>query len=275
VGRCVRASISIQWQGVDRFYHVRKPAKYVTGNGAVFVLHGGGGDVEKAIDSSAMTAEANTYGFLAVFPESGGSQWNDGRSTVDTTKDDIGYIDAVADDLVSRFGASRAKMALSGVSNGGMMTHRIASQEPTMFPVYATVIANMAEDIASPAPIAAVPMMMFNGVEDPLMPWLGGTIPGPVGGDVISTMATVALWQTANGTTGETETQMPDIAADDCLTYRHVYTGGTKPLTLYRTEGGGHVWPGSTQEATGFTGPRTDDISATKLMVEFFRQQGV
>jgi polyhydroxybutyrate depolymerase len=271
----------LTWQGVERSYHVHKPAKYVPGNGAVFVLHGGGGDGLKIAETSDMAIEANTHGFLAVFPNSGNDQWNDGRENVDPNKDDIGFLGAVVNDLDARMEIDPSRVALCGASNGGLMTHRIAYQFPGMFRAYATVVANVAAGVASTAPVASVPMMMFNGTADRLMPWAGGEIPGgndgaDGGGTVTSTMAAVEAWAAANQTTGVAETLLPNLAAlDGCRVYRRVYTGGLKPLTLYRVEGGGHTWPGSDEPTSFLVGRTTKDIKATKLMVEFFRSQGV
>jgi polyhydroxybutyrate depolymerase len=272
---------NLTWQGVERSYHVHRPPGYAAGNGAVFVLHGGGGDVQKIIDTSEMSAEANTHGFLAVYPDGGGDQWNDGRENVDPNKDDIGFIDAVAQDLAVRMGMDLSRVALCGASNGGLMTQRIAYQFPDMFRAYASVVANVAAGVAATPPVAAVPMMMFNGTADRLMPWAGGEIPGGNdgangGGTVTSTMAAVEAWAAANQTTRVAETLLPNLAPlDGCRVYRRVYTGGLKPLTLYRVEGGGHTWPGS-DEATSFIAGRcTMDINATRLMVDFFRTQGV
>jgi polyhydroxybutyrate depolymerase len=274
-------TIGLTWQGVERSYHVHRPSSYAPGNGAVFVLHGGGGDGLKIAETSDMAIEANTHGFLAVFPNGGGDQWNDGRENVDPNKDDIGFLAAVAQDLAVRMGMSLSRMALCGASNGGLMTHRIAYQFPDMFKAYASVAANVAAGIASTAPVAAVPMMMFNGTADRLMPWGGGEIPGGNdgangGGTVTSTMAAVDAWATANQTTSVAEALLPNLAPlDGCRVYRRAYTGGLKPLTLYRVEGGGHTWPGSDEAVSFLAGRTTRDIKATKLMAEFFRSLGV
>jgi polyhydroxybutyrate depolymerase len=274
-------TIGLTWQGVDRSYHVHRPSTYAPGNGAVFVLHGGGGDGMKIAETSDLAIEANAHGFLAVFPNSGGDQWNDGRENVDPAKDDIGFLAAVAQDLAVRMGMDLSRMALCGASNGGLMTQRIAYQFPDMFRAYATVVANVAAGVAATPPVAPVPMMMFNGVADRLMPWAGGEIPGgndgaDGGGTVTSTMAAVEAWAVINQTTGVAETLMPNLAPlDGCRVYRRVYTGGSKPLTLYRVEGGGHTWPGSDEPVSFLAGRITRDIKATKLMVEHFRSQGL
>jgi polyhydroxybutyrate depolymerase len=274
-------TIGLTWQGVERSYHVHRPVTYAPGNGAVFVLHGGGGDGLKISETSDMTVEANTHGFLAVFPNSGDDQWNDGRENVDPNKDDIGFLAAVAQDLAVRMGMSLSRMALCGASNGGLMTQRIAYQFPDMFKAYAAVAANVAAGVAATPPVAPVPMMMFNGTADRLIPWAGGEIPGGTngadgGGTVTATMAVVESWAAMNQTTGVAETLMPNLAPlDGCRVYRRVYTGGVKPLTLYRVEGGGHTWPGSDEPVSFISGRITRDIKATKLMVELFRSQGV
>lgn len=271
--------VELTWQGVVRFFHVYVPRGYRGGNGAVFVLHGGG--TNRRGPAFARLTEMNTFadanGFIAVYPDSQDSEWNDGRSTIpEPEKDDIGFLGQIRTYLNARFGASTARMCLCGASNGGMLTQRIAYEQPSEFAAYATVVANLPEDVENGSPAGAAAMMMFNGVEDTRMPYAGGEIPGSVGGIVIGSEATRDVWATANGTTGSTETEMPNLAPlDGCTVFRRVYTGGTKPLWFYRIEGGGHTWPGNTDDEQPLAGNTCRDISATTIMVNFFITQGL
>lgn len=270
--------LNLTWQSVERTYHVHEPANYQPGNGAVVVLHGGGGDGLKIAATSAMEAEADLYGFLAVFPN-GDGKWNDGRENVDANKDDLGFLNAMMDALHTQYGVDRRRGMLCGASNGGLMTQRTARQTPSAFTAYASVSANVAADIAGTAPVAAAPVMMFNGSADTLMPWAGGTIPSlgeQGGGTVTSTMAVVDEWATKNEAAFYVEGALPNYdPADECVVYRRNYIGGKRLLIHYRVENGGHPWPGTAETPAPVAGNKTMDISATKLMCEFFRAHGL
>jgi len=102
------------------------------------------------------------------------------------------------------------------------------------------------------APARPVPIMMFNGTEDPLVPYA-------------SARNGFVRWQGFNGCTGEAavsfengDTRCETVA--DCA--------GAATTTLCTVTGGGHTWPGAIERPNlGFT---TMDIDATDAMWEFF-----
>ena len=75
-------------------------------------LHGGGGSFESAIKGTQMNKKSDEEGFLVVYPNSanskdGGKRWNSGTRIIETQKestaDDIGFLNAMLDDLELKY----------------------------------------------------------------------------------------------------------------------------------------------------------------------------
>src|SRR5947199_169312 len=90
----------------------------------------------------------------------------------------VGYARAGA----RRDHADPRQVYIAGISNGGMMTFRMLCEASELFAGAATVIANMPANVgARCAPRKPLPVVMFNGTADPLVPYDGGGV-GFLGG---------------------------------------------------------------------------------------------
>ena len=277
--------VELSYQGLQRSYYAYVPASAQGRSGvpAVMVLHGGMGSGEGVAGTSGMAGAADQVGFVALFPNAEGSQWNDGRATTRTGVDDVGFLQAVVADAGSRFGVDRSRAFVSGISNGGLMTQRLACEAAGSFRAFGVVVANLPADLSgSCAPSRPVPMMFFNGTDDPLMPFSGGTIKSfagrGAGGQVLSNAQTKAFWAGKDGCSGSTgAVALPDRANDgtEVSVEQFRACGGGAELTFYTVAGGGHTWPGSSGRSSRITGPVSQDISATSELVNFFRRYGL
>lgn len=274
--------VTITHDGRERSYYV-DPATVKQGRGAVMVFHGGEGNGTKAENLSKLGAQANAKGFVAVYPNSPGQQWNDGRASSSSPYDDVGYVRAVAADLRSRFGVDGNRLYASGVSNGGMFVQRLACDASDLFRAYAVVVANMPADYASKCrPAKARPMIFFNGTADKLMPFNGGDILASkmlgkgVGGKVLSNAQTQSFWTQAfgcgNGSLKQTRDEVNDGTSLKVIEYD---CQGSVDLDFYIIEGGGHNWPGSGIGGGRLSGNVSREVSATNAMVAFFDRYGL
>jgi polyhydroxybutyrate depolymerase len=140
----------------------------------------------------------------------------------------------------------------------------------------------MPVDVAAACkPGRAVPMLVINATNDPLIPWDGGAL-GPRGrqGAVVSTAETVDFWRRHNGCSETAEKRpLPDKDARDGSTvdaeqYSSCRSGA--PVVLVTVEGGGHIPPGAEigprPLVTAILGKDNRDISAADLSWKFFRQ---
>lgn len=271
----------LSYHGHDGSYYVHVPS--AAHGAAVFVLHGGLGNGSIAEHLTDFAKAGDQGGFVTVYPNAG-EQWNDGRKTTATHWADVGFILAVAHDVEARDHVDPERLFVTGMSNGAMMTLRLACDAADSFAAFAAVAGNLPSALQPHChPARPVPMMMFNGTADRFMPPAGGEVLHSArrgaGGLVISTNATVEFWRRADGCRGAGQTTaMPNVANDGTTVTQYVYEpckSGVR-VVFYEIEGGGHTWPGSSVPSrTRLSGITTQDISATQIIVRFFEQYGL
>jgi polyhydroxybutyrate depolymerase len=179
---------TLQHDGIDRHYLIRTPAESALRVGSVplvLVLHGGGGNADNAERMTGFTAKAQREGFIVVYPE-GSSRfrqklltWNAGHCcgyAMEHKVDDVGFIRSLIQQLLEQYPIDPARVYVTGMSNGGMMTHRLgrelAGQVAAIAPVVATVFG---DESRAGQPVSA---LMFNGMRDESVPYLGGAPSG-------------------------------------------------------------------------------------------------
>lgn len=276
--------------GLERRYRVYRPAGWRADRPTplVLALHGGGGDGDKMARLSGFGAVADRHGFLVVSPDGVDRHWNDGRGVEQYRAhrediDDVGFLAALVDRLAGEYPVDRRRVYVTGVSNGGFMTQRLACEQADLFAAFAPVIATMAENLAAECrPAQAVSLLMINGTEDALVPWEGGHV--RFGrrrlGRILSTPATVDLWVGHNRCDPRAAIEeLPDRdPADGTRVTRSVY-GGCRDgaaVVLYTVRGGGHTWPGGWKYLPEFMIGRTSqDMDASEVIWAFFREHAL
>ena len=73
-------------------------------------------------------ALADRHGFIAVYPDSRRGHWDDGRETVTDPTDDVAFIGALLDALAAEYAVDARRIYAAGISNGGMMSMRLACE---------------------------------------------------------------------------------------------------------------------------------------------------
>lgn len=274
--------VTLNFGGQNRSYLISQPP----GGGAhpaVMIFHGGEGNGSETAAASNMAAWAQANGFVAIFPNSGGSQWNDGRAETANGRDDVGFARAVIGDAAARFGVDPGRVFAAGISNGGLFTQRLACEASGSFRAYAVVAATMPADLAGRcSPSRAVPIIFFNGTADRMMPWNGGQIASVralglgVGGRVMSHAQTLAFWTGKDGCGASSQAALPDTTNDGTtVTMQSFACSGGAQAVFYTINGGGHNWPGSGMRNRRITGVVSEDVSATETILSFFRQYGL
>ena len=273
---------SIVYGGLKRTYllHVPKGFDKATQLPLVFVLHGGGGDGSKVAKLTGFSVKADSAGFIVCYPDAVNNHWNDDRQVHRFKSqregvDDVGLISALIDRFAKDLNIDRQRVYATGISNGGMMCHRLGCDLADRIAAIAPVAASMPEPLAASAqPSRPVPVLAINGTKDPLVPYEGGG----VGlyhkrGEVLSVARTIDFWVAADSCGPKPETtEIPDVDPQDGIrVVRERYSGGrdSSEVILYRVEGGGHTWPSGARRVARF-GKTARDIDATEVMWEFF-----
>lgn len=280
-------TLVLKHEDLERSYHVRLPPGFKKENKAplVLVLHGGGGNglnFEKHMGGDVAAAAA-ARGMVLVFPEGLDHQWSDGRTEhlVEGSKghDDVGFLSKVIERMQADYGCDPRRTYVTGISNGGFMSFRMALDRSDLVAAAAPVTAQISEACKDKRPAQPVSLMLVNGTSDPLVPYGGGDVRltrfGKSRGKVRSTDESLELFRKADGCGKKQPKEvLPDADPDDGTRVEiERWTGGRdgSEVVLVKVIGGGHAWPGGRQYLPeGLVGKASRDVDATALIFDFF-----
>lgn len=275
-------------EDIKRTYHVHLPPDFRKDELAplVIALHGGKGDglgFNQNTTEGTLTEAAAARGVVLVFPEGINKQWCDGRTEMlknkEKTYDDVGFISKIIDNMVKNYGIDPKRVYVTGISNGGFMSVRLAMELSEKIAAVAPVAAQVSKALQDKTPNLPISIMVINGTKDPLVPFNGGDLRlfgfGRSRGEVLSTVQTIELFRRHNGCDQTPKkSKLEDKAPDDgAIVEAEKYTSGKDgtEVILLKVIGGGHTWPGGEQ----YLRPRIigivcRDINASEMILDFF-----
>jgi polyhydroxybutyrate depolymerase len=265
---------SIVVDGRTRTYTVHVPTKTTTPTSLVIVLHGGGGSDDNAARMTGMSAKADKEGFVVVYPNGSGRlgdkllTWNAGNCcgyALDQKIDDVKFISALIDQMITTHKIDPKRVYVTGISNGGMMSYRVACELAGRVAAIAPVAGALNVDCKPTKPVS---VMAFHGTDDQSVLYEGG-VPkkqtDPHDRTDKSVGYAISFWVKQNGcNVTPQKTEKGNIVTEKY--------GGCKDNTaveLISIKGGGHAWPGGVG-GTFIADAPTKEISATDVMWEFF-----
>ncbi len=279
--------VAFEHQGRRRSYLVHVPPAVSSGAALPVVLdfHGAwrSGWGQRAWSRFDRLSDAE--GFLAVEPQGTGPLPGVGRTWNASgccgyarahEVDDVGFVVTLLEDLARRVPVDHTRVYATGLSNGGMMAHRLAADAPERFAAVASVAGPFMETgFASDRP---TPVMHIHSRSDERVPFGGGagsSFP-PLGNDPYPPVAaTIGTWVEHDGCP---RTPSEDPAREDASHHRAVRStygpcrDGTE-VVLWTLTGPGHVWPGAPSTWRSLLlGPATSVIDASEEMWRFFRR---
>lgn len=253
----------------------------------VLVLHGGGGTGGgmEWLTRRGFNRIADRDGALIVYPDGIGHGWNDGRSAhrsaAEAAVDDLAFLRALPLELAALHPVDRTRLYVTGMSNGGMMSYRLACDAAEVFAAAAPVAANMPVELGGAChPARPVPILIMSGVDDPIMPWKGGAIRvlWMTRGTVLSAEESAARWLALDRCgTLEPEALIEAHPADGTVAApRSARCAEGSEVRLYEIRGGGHTWP----QGEPYLGPRivgkvSQALDASETIWAFFRQHAL
>lgn len=272
---------SLKVGGQKRTYLVHVPPSYDRKKPMplVLALHGLAMTGKMMEYFSGLSKAADRDGFIVVYPNGTGGlllAWNTGALPGDGGggkggPDDIAYLGKVLDDVERVLNVDRHRVYATGMSNGAMMTYKLASAMPDRIAAIAPVGGTMPASGA--APTHPVPVIHFHGTEDTFVPYKGVSKEAKALIRFLSVPATIATWVKANGCAEKPRvTELPE-RGDKLKVIRKIYDSckNGADVVLITIEGGGHTWPGLQHHAT-FLGRSTRTVAADDLMWDFFRR---
>ena len=262
---------SVIHDGIQRDYILYIPAIYDGSADFPLVLnfHGFGSNANEQMFYGDFRDIADTEGFLLVHPQgtslNGSQYWNVGSpGSSGSTIDDVGFTEALIDELANLYTINLDRVYATGMSNGGFMSFLLACQLSEKIAAIASVTGSMTLDTyANCNAQHPTPILQIHGTSDNIVPYNGNT--GSLSIDDV-----ISYWVNYNNCdTNPTITTFPDLDPSDGSIVEHiVYTGGDNASTTEHMKviGGGHTWPGSV-----FILPETNqDINASNEIWEFF-----
>jgi polyhydroxybutyrate depolymerase len=279
------AEKTMQHDGRERRYLVHdfsggKPAP------VVFVLHGGGGHPENAQNMSQFDIIGAREKLIVVYAGGTGGMpggrlltWNAGHCCAyarENQIDDVGFFRKMIDDLIASGRADPKRIYVTGMSNGAMMSHRLARELPDRIAAIGPIVgAIFGDEPPATSPVAAI---VFVGQEDHTVPAAGGPLGGPErrgmaanlarrpeDHNVAPALAQAEYWAKANGCSA------PVQAAEQGLYNQMLWDkcASGRPVHYYSVAANGHAWPGGKAGRAEADQP-TPNVNASEIMWRFF-----
>ncbi|HJV01742.1 MAG TPA: PHB depolymerase family esterase [Burkholderiaceae bacterium] len=264
----------------------------------VIVLHGHVGSAAQVLGRERIAAPLSVWlhiadreQLLVLAPDGtlgsdGKTGWNDCRSDAISNphSDDVGFLNALIDKAVAEHHADPARVYVMGMSNGGIMAFRLATEMPARLAAFATVGASMAAKSSCAAPKAPVSALIVAGTADPIVPYAGGDIRFAMlrqRGSVVPVEDAVAEWrQLAHLPAAGVSMEFPHRDVAD-VTRATRTTWGADPrklqVALIRVDKGGHTEPSKVKRLKWMyrmmLGPQNGDLEIAEEAWSFFRDK--
>jgi len=263
-------------EGILRYYYLYVPSTSSDRKGMplMILLHGAGGNPRTIRNISSMNKIADEYGFIVAYPQGTGPKdkkltWNAGQCcgfAFENNIDDISFINLLIEELILEWPIDENRVYIAGVSNGGMLTHRIACELSSKIVAAAAVAASLPKNPTTPK--RPVPFIMFHGTADPYVPYNGGKSKITILEEPVfhaSVDETLSFWVKHNGCYTKPEIEENNIVK------KAIYSSREKncKVILYTIDGGGHTWPGPNLKKLAPNDPMRY-VHASQLIWDFF-----
>lgn len=287
----------------DRGFSLRVPTGW-DGRSAlpvVIAFHGGGGNRVSADRVTCATGEPGTAGclstyalaagFAVVSPDGTGLRplrnvrsWNAGggnapwhcisRGACQSGVDDEAFFDQLLTELRRLVPVDPRRVFLTGLSNGGAISHRLACARPDVVAAIAAVGGENQYVAAGGRCARGAAVLQIHGTEDQCWGFATGTTSCAFleAGYRVGFDDTLDAWRRLNGCTDTfVDAPLPDAANDGTRSVRRAWTGCARAVEGLRVEGGGHTWPGGQPYLSeGEVGRVSRDFNASETIVSFF-----
>jgi polyhydroxybutyrate depolymerase len=276
--------ITLTHQGRTRQYLLHVPGVSIGARALVLAFHGGGQSPDQMRQISGFNVIADRERFIVVYPEAFEKSWADGRHETQAERegvDDVDFAKAVVADIARLFALDSSRIFATGLSNGGILAHRLGCEAADTFVAIAPVAASMATAIANTCrPVAPVAVIAIQGRDDPAVRFEGGPVGNQPGSPVLASRAAEMLWRALNACAPKViASPLGVFIKDGTKVERRIYTNcrGNAEVVWYEIHGGGHRWPPhqeGTSEATvrKENGVSSQNLNASEIIWKFFER---
>ena len=293
--------VKFDFNGTERSYILHVDSNYNPSRATdvIFAFHGGYGDACKMRSISKYNNKMLKMGYsnrpmIVVYPngvqnyqayKEFGQRWNDGRVDLGANAiDDIGFVHRILFRLKFTHGLNinDKRVFASGVSNGGMFALRL-SRQSMKFTAVAAISATIPKNLLYRRPYKVTPTLIVHGTLDDRIPYNGGVVNSPLGGEVLSAKGSfleniflindnsvvIENLPSSYLSSGITRLQLFK-QIENRVSYRD-----KKRMELITVHGGGHCWHGlqASQPPAGSTGACGTRFDVTAESLLFFDNQ--
>lgn len=261
------STIHVAVSGLDRSFRVHRPAAAPASAGypVVMMLHGGLGSAAQAESSYGWDVLADQAGFVVVYPEGIDRTWNAGTCCGAAQRDNIddaAFLATVIENLSIAVSIDPKRRYLTGMSNGAMMSYRMACQS-TLFAAIAPVAGTQLVDCRQGAPTS---VLHIHGAEDDTV-----RVDGRRGGGRVAVTGppiaeVIDGWRRRDGCPAPTST------VTGLVTTNAAHCPQGREVTSIMVAGAGHQWPGSTGRGYPGADVPSPALDATATIWAFFNR---
>ena len=257
----------IDGETITREYIIHVPSGYQEGDNLplVIVYHGFGGCAYYMADETGgLNDLADEENFFVAYPQAAyrpakeDTYWEPGFNGGESIyQDDVFFSEQLIEHIDEEFSLDLSRLYAAGYSNGGMLTYSLACLRGDLFERVCIMSGALLDGMDSCDPTQPVPMIIFHGTGDFVLPYNGDQYYASVP-DVVSLW--VDHFQIPTSTLISTELNGGNVVHDS-------YYGGTNNtcLSLYTVIEeyglpGDHVWFGQDM----------DGVSPNRIIWDFF-----
>jgi polyhydroxybutyrate depolymerase len=160
------STVTLQSGGMSRSYLLHIPPGYdgMKPLPLVFDVHGYTSFASEQMMRSKWDKMADKEGFVLIDPEGVNKSWNAGSCCGGNGQDDVKYFRDVVAKATADLCINKKRVYVSGHSNGGAMTHRLACEAADIFAAAAPVCGWMT--ISNCNPSRPIPLLSIRGLND-------------------------------------------------------------------------------------------------------------
>lgn len=264
----------IRVDGIERSYLLDLPQEKGSQTPLLIALHGGLGSGKQAKNSYGLTETARQHGYAVVYPDGMPSRrvlkmraWNAGGCCGGAAKnkiDDVKFISLLIDKLIANHGIDPDRVYVTGISNGAMLSYRLACEIPEKIRAIAPV-AGFLQPVATCGSL--VPIMHFHSELDKNVPIGGGKGAGLANFSYPKLSEVMNTWQAIN----QCEVSQKDTVKSEGYMLIN-WEGCSTEMSYYITEDGGHSWPGAQRKPRKRADAPSEALNANQLMFDFFER---